>query len=401
MAKYFLRVTHISRGKGARATRAAAYRSGERIRDERTGEVYDHSDRRDVVHKEVVLPSDLEGRSDMAWTQDRATLWNAMEYAGTRRNSRMAREWLVFLPPELTPAARNRLIRTFAQEIANKYRCAADLAVHLPRPGADPRNHHAHLLTTTREVTPDGVGARTTLELGGRERHERGLAPQKNEYFALRERWAQLTNEALKEAGLTERVDHRSLKSQGINREPVPSIPEKVFYAERRTGPSEAGDAIRARHRERVEARLKGGDELERVIERQNRTLKELARERFRQRDAQPKQIRWSALTREERNGIRRQQHQARRAAQRLESDPAAAVADQAARRWAEYRQTHGPGPTAEDSAQKWKAFRESGTQPDSQKSPPAASRDPQSTDNSSTDDDTPKKRQHDHDLEM
>jgi hypothetical protein len=314
MATYFLRARHISRGKGARATRAAAYRAGERIRDERTSEVYDHSDRRDVAHKEVVLPSDLAGRDDMAWTQNRATLWNAMEHAGLRRNSRLAREWLVFLPQDLTSEQRSRLVRTFATELANKYRCALDCSIHQPRPGADPRNHHAHLLMTTREVSPDGVGLRTTLEWGGRERHLRGLGPARDEYLAIRERWAQVTNEALQEAGLAARVDHRGFARQGIDREPVPTIPEKVFYAERKHGPSAAGDAIRARHRERVEARLKGGADLARVIEKQKRELKAHALEDFKRRDAQPKQTRWSALTRQERNELRRQQYETRRA---------------------------------------------------------------------------------------
>ncbi len=321
MATYFLRSKHISRGKGARATRAAAYRAGERISDERTSEVYDHSDRTDVAHKEVVLPSDLAERPDMAWTQNRATLWNAMEHAGLRHNSRVGREWLVFLPPELTPEQRSRLVRTFATELCNKYRCAVDCTIHQPRPGADPRNNHAHLLMTTREVSPDGIGARTTLELGGRERHLRGLGPSRDEYIAIRETWAQVTNEALREAGLAARVDHRSFKQQGIDREPSPTIPEKVFYAERKYGPSAAGDEIRARHRERVEARLKGGAELARVVEKQKRALKDRALEDFKLRDAQPKQIPWSALTRPERNELRRQQYQARRAIER--QDPA------------------------------------------------------------------------------
>jgi len=321
MATYFLRTTHISRGKGARATRAAAYRAGERIRDERTSEVYDHSDRTDVAHKEVVLPSDLAGRDDMAWTQNRAALWNAMEHAGLRRNSRVAREWLVLLPQELTPEQRGRLVRTFATELSNKYRCAVDCTIHQPRPGADPRNFHAHLLSTTREVSPGGIGARTTLELGGRERHLRGLGPSKDEYLAIRERWGQITNEALQEAGLTARVDHRSLERQGVNREPSPTIPEKVFYAERKYGPSAAGDAIRARHRERVDARLKGGAELARVIEKQKRDLKDRALEDFKRRDAQPKKIPWSALTRSERNELRRQQYEARRVIERQDPE--------------------------------------------------------------------------------
>jgi len=106
MAVYFLRSEHISRKSGSRVTAAAAYRAGERIRDGRTSEVYDHADRSDVAYKEVVLPGDLAGRDDMAWTQDRSILWNAAEHAGQRRNSRLAREWFVLLPVELTAPQR-------------------------------------------------------------------------------------------------------------------------------------------------------------------------------------------------------------------------------------------------------------------------------------------------------
>jgi hypothetical protein len=142
MAAYFLRCEHISRKNGSQVTQAAAYRAGERIRDERTGEIYDYSDRSDVVYKEVVLPAELSGRDDIAWTQDRSILWNAAEHAGRRRDSRLAREWLVLLPPELTAQQRTQLVRTFATELADKYRCAIDVCIHLPRPGADSRNHN-------------------------------------------------------------------------------------------------------------------------------------------------------------------------------------------------------------------------------------------------------------------
>ena len=337
MAVYFLRSKHLSRGKGARATRAAAYRAGERIRDERTSEVYDHSARRDVTYKEVVLPSDLIGRADMAWTQDRAILWNAVEHAGLRRNSRLAREFLVLLPHELAPERRAQLVRKFAAELADKYRCAIDVSVHQPRARADRRNCHAHMLATTREVTPDGLDRRTTLELGGRERYLLGIAAStKEQYLSIRKQWAQLTNEALQHAGLTVRVDHRSLKQQGIDREPTPTIPEKVFYAEQRAqAPSAAGDAIRARYLERVTARLEGSDELARVLERQKTEIKERASADFRLREAQPKRIRWSQLTREERNEKRRERYRDRFAIEKL--DPAA----QAKRREASLAQYH------------------------------------------------------------
>jgi hypothetical protein len=418
MATYFLRSKHVSRSNGARATRAAAYRAGERIRDERTSEVYDHSDRRDVAYKEIILPAELAGRPDMAWTQDRSTLWNAAEHAGLRRNSRLARECLVLLPPELTAAQRTKLVRTFAGELADKYRCAIDICIHEPRPGADPRNHHAHLLMTTREVTPDGFAARTALEISGRGRRLAGLAGSSlQEYLLLRERWAEVTNDALRDAGLTARVDHRSLERQGIDREPVPTIPEKVFYAERkRGGPSPAGDAIRARHRERQAARQAPGEERVRVVERQNDRLRQLAVRALSERDAQPQRIPWGALTREERNAHRRERYGARRAweksdpareaqrreARRLEAQrrqernpeavraarrrwrqahadevnrkqreyrharaeisrsPAkAATAENSARNWNAYRDTHSVGPTAEESARGWLELRE------------------------------------------
>ncbi len=164
MANYFLHVKVFSRGKGSRVTRAAAYRAGERIRDERTSEVYNYSGREDVLHKEIVLASELAGRTDTNWARERAALWNAAEH-GTRRNARLAREVLVTLPPELGQAQRTALARTFARQLADRYRCAIDLAVHAPRAGSDPRHHHAHLLMTAREVTPEGLGRRTTLEL--------------------------------------------------------------------------------------------------------------------------------------------------------------------------------------------------------------------------------------------
>ena len=62
MAVYFLRCRHLSRGKGARVTRAAAYRACAGIRNERTREAYDPSNRQDVAHREALTPSGLLGR---------------------------------------------------------------------------------------------------------------------------------------------------------------------------------------------------------------------------------------------------------------------------------------------------------------------------------------------------
>jgi hypothetical protein len=312
MAKYFLLIRVLSRGKGARATRSAAYRAGETIRDERSGQSYNFSDRGDVLYKEIVLPSQLTDMADMGWARDRSTLWNAAEHAGRQRNSRVAREVLVMLPAELTPSQRTNLVRTFARDLADKYRNAVDVAIHPPRAGSDERNHHAHLLTTTREVTANGLGPRTMFELNGEERQARGLGPHRNEYFSVRERWAQVTNEALHEAGLAARIDHRSYRDQGIDREPMPTIPRKVYYAERKSGKStRIGDDIRARHRERVEARLKGGDELNRVLQRQKELDRHQLIERSKQTATGADKVARSAPTRQELNRRQLEWHHA------------------------------------------------------------------------------------------
>lgn len=256
MAIYYLSVKTFGRSaSGGRATSAAAYRAGERIRDERTGELFDHSRRTDVMHKEIVLPSRFAG-TDMSWVLDRSALWNAAEVAESRKNARVAREYLVALPYELTHAQRVGLALRFSQELADRHGFAVDLAIHAPRPDRDPRNFHAHLLTTTREVSPTGLGAKTDLDVSSAARKERGLGSNLEELYAVRERWARLTNAALRQANLEVRVDHRSLAAQGIDREPRPRMPVGAWYAEQQGQRSEIAETIRAAYRARIQARV-------------------------------------------------------------------------------------------------------------------------------------------------
>lgn len=311
MAGYFLLVKTFSRGKGSSATRAAAYRSGERIRDERSCAVYDHTDRTDVAHAEIVLPAEYAGHTDMEWALNRQVLWNAVQQSGQRWDARLAREVLVHLPPEMTRGQRVALVRRLSHELADRYGSAVDFAVHEPRPQADERHHHAHILMTSRQVGPGGIGARTTLELSGKERHARGLGPSKDDLVWLRQRWAQVSNEALHDAGLTVRIDHRSYKDQGIDREPKPMMPRGIFYSERISGRSNRiGDDIRARYQERVEARKKGPAELARVLERQREEGRRRALQAPERHRAKHK-IPAGAMTREQINAKRHEHRKA------------------------------------------------------------------------------------------
>ena len=255
MAIFFMQISSIARAAGRRATAAAAYRSGERIRDERSGDLFNHSRRRDILHTEIFLPSQFDGAA-AAWARNRERLWNTAEHAEKRHNARVAREIQVTLPAELDAVRRVALARAFAREVAERYRVAVDLAVHEPRPEGDPRHFHAHLLMTTREVTPAGLGAKAGLDMHAFERRRHGLPDHRQEFISVRQRWATLANEALREANIDARIDHRSLAAQGLDREPLPPIPLMHLKMEQRGLHSGLAERLRAEYRERVARRV-------------------------------------------------------------------------------------------------------------------------------------------------
>jgi ATP-dependent exoDNAse (exonuclease V) alpha subunit len=255
MAIYHLSVKAISRSAGRSATAAAAYRAATRIQDERTGLVHDYSRKAGVLHREIVTPDDAP-----AWARDRAQLWNAAELAETRKNSTVAREIEVALPTEISPQHRRELACALAHEIAARHRCAVDVAIHAPARRSDERNHHAHLLMTTRRLNADGLTEKT-----------RELDDLKTgEVTRWRERWATLLNERLAEHGHTERVDHRSLEAQGLDRDPTFHKGPAVTAIERR------GEIARVTERvhEEVIDRLRRATDLGRL----ERESNELAR---------------------------------------------------------------------------------------------------------------------------
>ncbi|MBY0138528.1 MobQ family relaxase [Paracoccus yeei] len=201
MASYHLSVKTIKRSAGRSATAAAAYRSGGVIACAREGRVHDYSAKRGIEACFILAP---EGAPD--WVRDRAALWNAAEARETRKNSVTAREWELALPAELGAEDRAGLVRDFGQALVARYGVVVDVALHAPHREGDQRNHHAHVLTTTRAIGTEGFGDKTRVldaaKTGG------------VEIEALRAVWAEMQNRALERAGEAARVDHRSLEAQ-------------------------------------------------------------------------------------------------------------------------------------------------------------------------------------------
>ena len=253
MAIYHLSIDTVRRSKGHSATAAAAYRAAELIVDERTGLVHDYRRRRGVLRTQIVLPDDAP---EWARGLDRPALWNAAELREGRKNSVVAREWEASLPAEIPAEARQDLAMALAREVAGRHNVAVDVALHAPsRKSKDGRNYHMHVLATTRRLEADGFGEKTREldELKGPEKGVPGRGPV--EVTRWRQRWDALVNDALAQCGSEARVDCRTLKAQGIDREPQQHMGPKATAMERRGLASDRGEDIRSRQQEADEMR--------------------------------------------------------------------------------------------------------------------------------------------------
>ena len=197
---------------------AAAYRAGERLTNEADGAAHDYGRRSGVMGRTLLVPDGAGGLATLAgagWRAERERLWNAAEAAERRVNSTVAREYELALPAELDAAGRQALAVEFARAVVSRFGVAADVAIHAPSQEGNARNHHAHILTTTRAVGAGGaLGAKT------RELDDKKTGPAHVE--ALRELWAIQVNHALQRIEAVARVDHRSHARRGLDA--VPSI---------------------------------------------------------------------------------------------------------------------------------------------------------------------------------
>jgi hypothetical protein len=265
MAIYHLHAQVISRKAGRSTTAASAYRAGARIVDARTGVTHDYTRKKGVVASALFLPD----HAPSEWC-DREALWNAVEKSAKKSNARLAREFDVALPRELPREDQWMLAERFALSLADQGMCC-DVAMHDKGDG----NPHFHCMATMRPcdgrgflptsrqlylvrkpgeadrlVPAEGVtdgwekvyvykdGKKRTFS----EAEAEGLDPKADrkrrqpvskrealdtgwdsveQLEAWREGWEALANEALREAGRAERVDHRSNEARGLDTRPT------------------------------------------------------------------------------------------------------------------------------------------------------------------------------------
>ncbi|WP_312218991.1 Ti-type conjugative transfer relaxase TraA [Brevundimonas sp.] len=228
MAIYHFSAKIISRSTGRSAVAAAAYRSASRLFDERTEQPFDYSRKSGVLHSEILLSDDAPER----WS-DRQALWNEVEWGEKRKDAQLAREIEFALPREMKPDDAIELARAFVEREFVRRGMVADLNIHcdigedsLPKP-------HAHVMLALREVGAAGFGAKA------RDWNSAALLEH------WREAWAEHVNARLAELDHDIRIDHRSLKDQGIHLEPQFKIGAAAARSEARGRASERADQHR------------------------------------------------------------------------------------------------------------------------------------------------------------
>ena len=147
MAIYHLEAKVVSRGVGRSAVAAAAYMSCSQILNDYDGVLHDYTRKRGLVWQQVFLPPN----APQTW-QDRSVLWNTVEEAEKSKDSRLAREFVVALPVELSCDQWQRLLTEFIQETLVADGMCADAAIH----NTDGQNPHAHILLTVRPLDEKG-----------------------------------------------------------------------------------------------------------------------------------------------------------------------------------------------------------------------------------------------------
>lgn len=239
MAIYHLSVQSISRSQGRSATGAAAYRAGELIVEERTGEVHDYTRKRGVLHSEILAP---KGAPD--WALSRAELWNRVERGEKRKDAQVCRELNIALPHELSSVQRLNLINRYVKKNFVAAGMVADVCLHAPGKGEDNKNFHAHVLLTMRRLEGDGFGQKA------REWNAVGMLE------SWRKNWATEANLALADAGHDARIDHRSHAARGLDAVPGQHQGPAVSGLISRGDYSEVAERQRAERATREHAQL-------------------------------------------------------------------------------------------------------------------------------------------------
>ena len=233
MASYHFHMTQVKRSRGQSVIAQAAYRAGEKLYSTYYGETSDFTRKRGVVMSEICLP-DYAPKKYI----DRATLWNALEWAESGKKAQLANSFDITLMNEFTMEENIAMAKSFVREELVSRGMIVDFAIHDPirKEGEEP-NPHIHILVPIRPIKEDGTWGNKekkipvvdpegnpVLDKHGKQTYRAVSTTgwsSKEMLIYLRKNWADRCNEKFKEKGLSVRVDARSFKDRGIDKIPM------------------------------------------------------------------------------------------------------------------------------------------------------------------------------------
>ncbi|ETF12413.1 nicking enzyme (TraA)-like protein [Lactiplantibacillus plantarum 4_3] len=228
MAIFHMSFSNISAGKGRSAIASAAYRSGEKLFDNKEGRSYFYG--RSIMPETFILSP----KNAPEWTNDRQRLWNEVEKKDRKANSRYAKEFNVALPVELSADEQKELLIKYVQENFVDEGMVADMAIHRDHPD----NPHAHVMLTNRPFNPDGTwgikskkqyildenGNKTYTGTSKYPKSRKILMvdwDKKEKIIEWRHNWAVSVNQVLEQRSIPDRISEKSFEDQGINEVPT------------------------------------------------------------------------------------------------------------------------------------------------------------------------------------
>jgi hypothetical protein len=256
MAIYHFSTKPVSR-KHKSSVALSAYINAEKYTDERTNRTFDYSKKKGVLDSQCYAFDENNNRIELNNSQ----LWNGSEQAEAKNkrqdSARTAREYIVAMPHELFKndiATGVNCITDFCDKLAQKYNVAVEFALHdqdYNEYGIGNKNYHFHLITTTRAVSFDSennivFGKKTALEMSDSELKKIGEKRTKDQLIDIRKLWADVANKYLEKHDFDERIDHRTLKEQGLNRKPKIRLSMADSEKEKNGERTKAGDYNRA-----------------------------------------------------------------------------------------------------------------------------------------------------------
>ena len=232
MAIYHCSIKIGSRSNGQSAIAAAAYRSGDKLKDNETGQISDYTKKSGIVFSEISLCDNAPDEYS-----DREILWNSVHSIEKNKNAQLWREFEVALPKELNRDEQIDTVRSFVKGLNEQGMCV-DWSLHDKGDG----NPHAHIMATMRSITEDGKWAPKSrkvydLDENGQRIFQKVDKSGKKQYKNYKEdyndwnrkerveewrsAWADCCNARLSER---DRIDHRSYERQGIDQ--IPTVHE-------------------------------------------------------------------------------------------------------------------------------------------------------------------------------